>query len=160
MVVYPINRVEKTPIDSYTAVDVMRSTLGVGPCEHILDLEGQKAEYKGMATCESRDTIVPIYQKHEQKEKRAQVNNVLDNALTFVKHIRGRITRYVEFGKKMQQYLADQKKTHPELSEFIAEMDRTHTARSTTGWPLGRQDQDARTRRGHECGLPQGRAQR
>jgi len=124
VVVYPINRVKQTPLDSYTAVDVMRNTLGVGPCEHILDVEGQKSQNRGLATCGARDAIVPIYQKNEQKEKRVQVNKVLDDALAFVKHIRGRITRYVEFGKQMRQYLADQKTSHPELSKFIAEMDR------------------------------------
>ncbi len=124
VIVYPINRVTQTPLDIYTAVDVMRNRLGVGPCQHILDIEGQKSEYKGMATCGVRDTLTPIYEKKEQKKKRVEVERALDDGLTFVKHIRVRITRYVEFGKKMRQYLADQKKAHGELSEFIAEMDR------------------------------------
>ena len=124
VVIYPINRVVKTPLDLYTVVDVMRNTLGVGPCQHILDLEGQKSECKGLATCDVRDTLTPIYQRKEQKRKRAEIEKTLDNGLTFVKHIRGRITRYVEFGKTMRQYLAGQKAAHPELAEFIAEMDR------------------------------------
>jgi hypothetical protein len=123
VVVYPINRVAQTPLDIYTVVDVMRNTLGVGPCQHILDIEGQKSEYKGMATCEVRDTLTPIYEKNQQKEKRSEVDRALDGGLTFVKHIRGRITRYVEFGKKMRQYLAEQKQSHPELAAFLAEMD-------------------------------------
>jgi hypothetical protein len=122
--IYPINRVKQTPLDAFTVVDVMRATLGVGPCEHILDLEGQKSEYKGRATCSVRDTLVPIYEKNQQKEKRADVDRTLDEGLTFVKHIRGRITRYVEFGHATRDYLAEQKKAHPELSEFIAEMQR------------------------------------
>jgi hypothetical protein len=124
MLVYPINRVKQTPLDIYTVVDVMRNTLGVGPCEHILDLEGQKSEYKGMATCGVRDTLTPIYQNNQQKQKRAKVDRTLDDGLTFVKHIRSRITRYVEFGKKMRQYLAEQKKVHPELADFIDTMDK------------------------------------
>jgi hypothetical protein len=124
MVVYPINRVKQTPLDAYTVVDVMRNTLGVGPCEHILDLEGQKSEYKGQATCAVRDALTPIYAKNRQKKERAKVDKTLDDGLTFVKHIRGRITRYVEFGHKMRQYLAEQKKAHPELTEFIDEMDK------------------------------------
>lgn len=122
--VYPINRVKQTPLEAYTVVDVMRNTLGVGPCQHILDLEGQKVEYKGMATCESRDRLVAMYEKKQQKEKREEADKILDNALTFVKHIRGRITRYVEFGHKMRDYLAEQKKTHPELTDFITEMEK------------------------------------
>src|SRR5262249_25874906 len=66
MVLYPINRVAKTPIDAFTVVDVMRSTLGVGPCQHILDVEGQKSEYRGMATCETRDRLTAMYEKKKQ----------------------------------------------------------------------------------------------
>lgn len=123
VLLYPINRVKQTPLDAYTVVDVMRGTLGVGPCEHILDLEGQKSEYRGRATCSVRDTLNPIYTKKEQKEKRAQVDRTLDEGLTFVKHIRGRITRYVEFGQKLQTYLAEQKQAHPDLADFLAEME-------------------------------------
>jgi hypothetical protein len=122
-ILYPINRVTQTPLDAYTVVDVMRNTLGVGPCQHILDLEGQKAEYKGMATCAARDRLKAIYEKKQQKEKRDEAGKILDDALAFVKHIRGRITRYVEFGNKMRDYLAEQKKIHPELMDFIVEME-------------------------------------
>jgi hypothetical protein len=122
--IYPINRVQQTPLDAFTVLDVMRNTLGVGPCQHILDLEGQKSEYKGRATCSVRDTLTPIYDQHQQKQKRAEVDRTLDEGLTFVKHIRGRITRYVAFGQKMRQYLAEQKKIHPELADFINEMDQ------------------------------------
>jgi hypothetical protein len=122
LVIYPINRVKQTPLDAYTVVDVMRNTLGVGPCEHILDLEGQRSEYRGTATCAVRDTLNPIYSKKQQVTKKTDVDRLLNDGLTFVKHIRGRITRYVEFGAKMRQYLAEQKKDHPELEKFIDEM--------------------------------------
>jgi hypothetical protein len=124
VVVYPINRVKQTPLDAFTVVDVMRNTLGVGPCGHILDLEGQKSEYKGRATCGVRDMLTPIYANNQQKQKRAEVDKTLDEGLIFVKHIRGRITRYVEFGHKMREYLAEKKKPHAELAEFITEMDK------------------------------------
>jgi hypothetical protein len=124
VIVYPINRVKETPLDVYTVVDVMRSTLGVGPCELILDLEGQKAEYKGQATCACRDGLREIYAKKQQKEKRDEVEKILADGLIFVKHIRSRITRYVDFGHKMHDYLEAQKKARPELSESLAELDK------------------------------------
>jgi hypothetical protein len=123
VVVFPINRVPGTPINSYTVVDVVRNTLGVGPCEYILDLEGQKQEYKGRATCASRDALLRIYGKNQQKQKRDEIEQILNDDLAFVKHIRGRINRYVEFSHKMRAYLAEQKKIHPELDGFLAEMD-------------------------------------
>jgi len=124
VVVYPINRVKQTPLDVYTVVDVMRNTLGVGPCEYILDLEGQKGEYKGRATCSCRDELAFVYEKNRQKQERARIDKILDDGLIFVTHIRGRITRYVDFGHKMREYLADQKKAHPELSEVLDELDK------------------------------------
>jgi hypothetical protein len=120
--VYPINRVTQTPPDSFTVVDIMRNTLGVALCQHILDLEGQKSECKGRTTCSVRDTLTPIYEKKEQIAKHDEIEQTLDEGLTFVKHIRARIAHYVEFGKTVRQYLAEQK-TYGELSEVIAELD-------------------------------------
>jgi len=40
VVVYPIDRVLATPLSVYCPTDVLRNTLGVGPCEHILITEG------------------------------------------------------------------------------------------------------------------------
>ena len=39
-VIYPIDRILATPITVYCPTDVLRNTLGVGPCEHILAAEG------------------------------------------------------------------------------------------------------------------------
>jgi hypothetical protein len=124
-IVYPIGRWRAaTPRDAYTVMDVVRGTLGVGPCEYLLDREGQKQVYKGRATCAVSDALLAIYGDNRQAAKRAEVDRILDDALTFVKHIRGRITRYVEFGHKMREYLAGQKKVHPELDGFLSAMDR------------------------------------
>jgi hypothetical protein len=123
-VVYPVNRVEGTPLDAFTVIDLVRNTLGAGPCEYLLDLEGNKSEYKGRATCSSRDNLKRIYSAGEQKAKHAEVEKILQDALIFVKHIRGRITRYVDFGRKIREYLAEQKKAHPELQAPIAELEK------------------------------------
>ena len=40
VVVYPIDRAPATPLTVYCPTDVLRNTLGVGPCEHILATEG------------------------------------------------------------------------------------------------------------------------
>ena len=39
VVVYSVDRLTKTPQTVYTPVDIMRHSLGVGPCEYALDLE-------------------------------------------------------------------------------------------------------------------------
>ncbi len=122
--IYPIHRVSETPTDAFTVVDVMRNTLGVGPCEHILDVQSHKEEYKGEATCGVRDILNPIYAAKRQKQCRDEINKTLDNGLIFVRHIRGRINDYIAFGQKTRKYLAEQRKLHPELADFIDDMDR------------------------------------
>ncbi|HVE40993.1 MAG TPA: hypothetical protein VNM14_13950 [Planctomycetota bacterium] len=121
--VYPINRVKATPAEQFTALDVMRSTLGVGPCEYILDVVGQKESFKGNYTCATRDKLIEIYDKSEQKSKRDEIEKLLGEALEFVKHIRGRIEVYIAFGKEMRAFLAEKKTTNPEAAAFLAEMD-------------------------------------
>lgn len=122
-VLYPINRVKETPLDAFTVVDLVRACLGVGPCEYILDVKNQKREYCGRATCACRDALQEIYGARKQKEQHKEVEKVLQDAVVFVKHIRGRIERYVEFGHALRGYLAEQKKARPDLAAFIDEMD-------------------------------------
>jgi hypothetical protein len=121
-ILYPINRVKKTPLEAFTVADIARATLGVGPCEYVLDVEGQGSHYEGRATCATRDALRPIYQARQQKAKRAEIEKVLDEVMVFVRHIRGRIDAYVDFGHKTLAYLEEQKKVRPELAPFVAEM--------------------------------------
>jgi hypothetical protein len=120
---YPINRVKATPPDQFTALDVMRSTLGVGPCEYILDVEGQKENFKGAYTCSVRDRLTELYDKGQQKGKKDDIEKMLGEAVEFVKHIRGRIETYIAFGKEIRAFLAEKKTSNPECAEFIREMD-------------------------------------
>jgi hypothetical protein len=123
VVIYPFNRVPETAPEVFTVVDVARACLGVGPCQYLLDLEGQKQERKGWATCATRDALQAIYSKGEQKAKRDEVEKRLQDVLVFVKHIRGRIERYADFAKKTRAWLAEQARAHPELKGPIADLD-------------------------------------
>src|SRR5262249_40999568 len=114
----------ETPPYLFTMVDVARNALGVGPCQYILDLEGQKQEYKGVATCNAQDALLKIYGAGQQKKQHAEVEKNLTDALTFVTHIRARISHYVEFGHKIRKYLETEKKARPELREQIAELEK------------------------------------
>jgi len=123
-VLYPINRSRATPLEVFTVVDIVRATLGVGPCEYILDVEGQRSEYKGRATCSNRDLLNRIYEKREQTKRRADIEKSLAEVMVFIRHIRGRIEQYVAFGHDLLAYLAEQKKAHPDLAAPIAELER------------------------------------
>jgi hypothetical protein len=120
---YPINRVKETPGDRFTALDVMRSTLGVGPCEYILDVEGQKEKQKGSYTCHVRDRLSEIYEKGMQKGRKDEIEKLLGEALTFVEHIRSRIEAYIAFGKEIQGFIAEKRKANPELASALGDLE-------------------------------------
>jgi hypothetical protein len=122
-VIYPINRLPGTPINTYTTVDVMRATLGVGPCEYILNVESQRSDHVGRATCHVRRLLNEIYEGRRQKSMQSEIETYLTDGMDFVKHIRDRISLYVEFGHQMRDYLATQKKAHPELAKSLDELD-------------------------------------
>ena len=124
-IIYPINRLETTPLEEYTVVDVMRATMGVGPCEYILDVEGQKKAFQGRPTCASRTILDGIYGRKEQKPKHDEVVKTLDEVIAFVRHIRGRIEDYVAFSHDMVAFLEEQKKGQPELEGVLSEMQVT-----------------------------------
>jgi hypothetical protein len=123
-VIYPANRVPETPLEAFTVLDIARSSLGAGPCEYILDLDNQRSSNKGHATCWTRDFLMGVYTKGSQKSQRKEIDANLDQVLTFVKNIRGRITRYSDFLRSMRDSLAAQQKAHPELKDSIGALDR------------------------------------
>lgn len=124
VVIYPANRVPETPPEAFTVLDIARGCLGAGPCEYILDLDNQKSANKGHATCWTRDWLMPIYQKGAQKSQLKEIGQNLDAVVTFIRHIRDRITRYDGFLREMRAMLAARLKAHPELREPLAQLDR------------------------------------
>jgi hypothetical protein len=123
VLIYPLTRLAETPVEWYTPVDVVRNTLGLGPCQYLLDVEGQKQEHVGRATCHVRALLNEVYGSGQQKARRRDVENYLGDGLDFVTHIRNRVLAYVAFGKDLRKYLAEQRAAHPELTGELDVLD-------------------------------------
>src|SRR5262249_58482067 len=102
VLLYPITRLAETPVASYTPVDIVRNTLGVGPCQHLLDVEGQKQEHVGRATCHVRTLLNEIYTSGRQKGQRQEIETYLGDALDFVTHSPNPGLAYVASGKELR----------------------------------------------------------
>lgn len=125
--IFPVDRTAATPLDRFSITDVVRNTLGVGPCQYILDVEGQKARFQGRPTCDTRDLLNDIYENRNSVEsdaefRREEVVQIVDDVLTFIRLIRSRIEAYRQFGQEMETYLEHQKQLHPELGAFFESM--------------------------------------
>jgi hypothetical protein len=125
-VIYPLDRVKgppaTTPLDKLTVVDLVRLTLGVGPCQYILDLEGQKRNARGVATCYARDVINAIYKAGTQRQNQAEIESQLDAAVAFITNVRERIDAYVDFGRELRTYLTEQKRLCPQQAAFFDDL--------------------------------------
>jgi hypothetical protein len=120
---YPVDRLPDTPNDKFTVVDLMRNSLGAGPCEYIMDVEGQKVGGKGLYTCQMYDYLSPLANFGRMKDERLFVERMMRSAIIFVTAIQDRINHYVKFAKDLQAYAAEQKKARPEAAEFLTKIE-------------------------------------
>jgi hypothetical protein len=122
-IVYPLDRVSaapfQTPLDKLTVVDLVRMTLGVGPCQYLLDLEGQKRNSRGVATCYARDVINAIYKEGSQLHQGPVIEEHLAACVAFIRNVRERIDLYERFGQEMTAYLEDQKRRQPRQAAVL-----------------------------------------
>jgi len=122
LLVYPIDRSAATPLTVTCPTDVMRNTLGVGPCQYILACEGLAAQ--GDPTPNSVMNWVEK-QFEGKKEKRAadDIQERLQTMTEHVAHARARIERYAEFAGQARRLIAN-KPSADAFRSIVEDMDR------------------------------------
>lgn len=118
-VAYPIERDKDTPLQQLAITDLMKNSLGIGPCETMLDVAAQKSHSEGLFTCGMNAMAVAIFRSGRQKEERKFLERALRDTQVFVKAIADRINSYVAFREETLKYLAEQKTAQPDLAAFI-----------------------------------------
>ncbi len=116
VIIYPLGRNAATPLDVFTPVDLMRETLGQGPCEYILDLAGVKPRQAGgdrqtlaYATCGLWDAhISPIVRQIKRKDDgtfvpfdektKTHLIQAIEDMWYFVLAIHDRLREYRKWG--------------------------------------------------------------
>ncbi|MGI6416098.1 MAG: hypothetical protein ACOX1P_10540 [Thermoguttaceae bacterium] len=124
VVAYPLDRGRGTPLAAFTVTDLVRATLGVGPCEYILDVKGQRLATPGVYTCAGTALLKKIMEDYDEAKHKAEIDKVFNDMLIFVRRYRGRVEEYIAFRKEMLDYLKQQKAAHPELETFISDMEK------------------------------------
>ncbi len=105
LVVYPIDRVRTTPLAIACPTDVMRNTLGVGPCQYILEVEGMAVD----GSCTPDSVMEWVEKQFERKKAGAAAKEIgerLDAMLLHVRHARDRLESYGEFSAHAKKMLA------------------------------------------------------
>jgi hypothetical protein len=106
-VIYPIDRSRTTPLTAFCPIDVVRSALGVGPCQYILAMEGMDPE--ALPTPADVTHWVERQFKRGRDGRQAEaIRERLDRMVAHVAHAQERIARYAEFAGEVRRVLAGQ----------------------------------------------------
>ncbi len=124
VLIYPLERVAETPMTVFMPVDLMRQTLGEGPCEYVLDVAGIKPRGAGgereilaPATCALWDQhIFPLagqaarlkqpdgsYKPLEKKDKDRLIH-ALEDMWYFVHAVHDRLREYKKWGLEATEF--------------------------------------------------------
>lgn len=119
-VIYPIDRSRTTPLSVFCPTDVMRNTLGCGPCQYLLDREGLGA------AAHATPADVTKWVERQFKRKRArrnadQIGQRLKLMAEHVQHAEARISQYERFARQVQSVCAGVKDGRGEKIRGIAE---------------------------------------
>lgn len=120
VVLYPFDRGRGTPLEAITLTDLVRQTLGVGPCQYILDADRRITQTPGIFTCGGTSLLKKLEGNMSQHKPEAE--KLITDMLVFVKAYRARIEQYMAFKRDLVAWLAGQQDKHPEQKDFIDKM--------------------------------------
>jgi len=111
VLVYPIDRNRATPLMVFSPVDILRNTLGVGPCQYILEKEGLASESNPTAEQVTR-WVEKQFQRSKQKQTSNQIKERLKQMTEHISQTQMRIKQYGEFARRLRE-LIKKEKTSP-----------------------------------------------
>jgi len=99
---YPLDRSLSTPLTTFCPMDVMRTTLGIGPCQYILDAEGLGSDSPPTPDQVTR-WVEQLFEKKKAEPQADAIRQRLAQMTELMKLAEGRIGQY---GKLADQILA------------------------------------------------------
>jgi hypothetical protein len=96
LLVYAMDRNQATPLTAFCPIDILRNTLGVGPCQYILQTEGLASD-----TNPTPDSVMTFVEKQfkQKKQKKAatEIRELLGQMVEHVGQADARLERYRRF---------------------------------------------------------------
>lgn len=108
IVVYPIDRSRATPLTAFCPTDVLRNTLGVGPCQYVLQTEGLASDANPTPQ-EVINWIEKQFAKKKARESSGQIRQLLGQMTEHVAEVQAKIERYAALARDVQALCAAEK---------------------------------------------------
>jgi hypothetical protein len=105
LVVYPVDRSRDTPLTVSCPTDVLRNTLGVGPCQYILAVEGLAAD-ENLTPASVMEWVEKQFERKKTVAAAADIAERLEQMAEHVSHARAKIQKYAEFSGQVRKLLA------------------------------------------------------
>ena len=93
MLVYAMDRSQATPLTTFTPIDILRGTLGVGPCQYILQTEGLASD----ANPTPDNVMTWIEKQFSRKKEKKSADEIRERLAQMVEHVgqaQARIDQY------------------------------------------------------------------
>lgn len=101
VLVYPMDRSRTTPLTAVLPIDVLRNTLGVGPCQYLLQSEGLATE-SDPTPAAVMDGIERLFTRKRDRQSANEINERLDEMLKHLGDARHRIDQHRAVEKKLR----------------------------------------------------------
>jgi len=124
---YPLDRNARTPLTAFCPVDVIRNTLGVGPCQYVLQTEGLASD-ANPTPAHVMGWVEEQFAKQKEKETADEIRAQLAAMTDHVAHAQARIEQYAALARELESLLeANRENGSPSdaarsLSETIAQL--------------------------------------
>jgi hypothetical protein len=132
VLVYPSDRKKETPLATFTPVDIVRSTLGVGPCEYVLDREGLQGRSAntgrknfGRGVCDTTAPIEYFFILGIEARESALVGHLVDDILADIRAIHARILEFRRFGTELGKVIAAMPRETGPAAQLLREAEKT-----------------------------------
>lgn len=120
VIVYPIDRSRVTPLMVFCPVDILRNTLGVGPCEYILEKEGFDS---GSYPTPDQVTrwVEKQFKKNKEEHASAEIKERLKEMVDHIRHAQIRTNQYGDFARQVQE-LSEKEKSNKVVVDALGKL--------------------------------------
>ncbi len=144
--VYPLDRNAATPLTALCPIDVLRNTLGVGPCQYVLETEGLATD-TNPTPHEVADWVVKQFRANKQRESSGEVKRRLAAMADHVGRVEARIEAYAALAQAVRAECRARKDDAAArdavetFTRILDEMERAIAAERSDGEPGARADE-------------------
>jgi hypothetical protein len=139
LLIYAMDRTRATPLTAFCPIDVLRNTLGVGPCQYILQTEGLATD-SNPTPGNVMTWIEKQFSRKRQQKSADEIRDLLKQMTEHVGHAGQRIQRYGDLARDVRKLCTGSEpsssaRSVAALSETAEDLQRAVTSPDLTAAP-------------------------